>query len=186
VSLRIPKALYEQAQQYAMQRRLTLTELLLDGLKLRLETPADPRELFLSDNRNTVIQKLRDELKGTLLDELRKDVQTLLASTVQAGLTQSQHTALPSPTPDLPLTPHDVHPTQHDMRYDRGNTVLRKSSPHDFDTTKYRLGKLCPQGHAWGTTGQSLLRQKQGDCPDCEKLAKRQKRQRAKAQARTP
>ena len=23
-----------------------------------------------------------------------------------------------------------------------------------FDTTKYVLGKLCPRGHAWGSTGQ--------------------------------
>ena len=55
VSLRIPHELYEQAQQYARVHRMTMTELLLDGLKLRLETPADPRDVLSSDNSNTVM-----------------------------------------------------------------------------------------------------------------------------------
>jgi hypothetical protein len=124
VSLRIPKALYDEAQQYAKQRRMTLTELLLDGLKMRLATPTDPRELFLSDNSNTVMQQLRDELKDALLDELRKDVQTLLGSTIQAGLTQ---TALPSPT-------YDTHPARNNIPSDSSNTVLQEThlsvAPH--------------------------------------------------------
>ena len=36
VSVRIPRALYAQAQQYVSMRRTTLTEVLLDGLRLRL------------------------------------------------------------------------------------------------------------------------------------------------------
>jgi hypothetical protein len=55
VSLRMPKALYEQAQQRVQQRRMTLTEALLEGLQLWLETPTDPRALFVSDNSNTTI-----------------------------------------------------------------------------------------------------------------------------------
>ena len=51
VSLRIPRDLYEQAQRYVgMRRPMTLTDLLLDGLRLRLETPADPRDMILSDD----------------------------------------------------------------------------------------------------------------------------------------
>ena len=46
VSLRIPRDLYEQAERYRRMRSLTLTELLLDGLRLRLETPADPRDII--------------------------------------------------------------------------------------------------------------------------------------------
>lgn len=127
VSVRVPKVLYAQAQQYASQRRMSMTELLLDGLTMRLETPTDPREVFLSDESNTVIQELRDELKGSLLDELRKDVQKLLTSTGQAGLTQSPQT--PLPTHNMPLAKHDVHPTQNDILSDNGNTVLQKA-PH--------------------------------------------------------
>jgi hypothetical protein len=101
VSLRIPQPLYVQAQQYASQRRMSMTELLLDGLTLRLETPTDPRErLFLSDERLTVMQALKEELKGALLDDVRHEVHAMLTSAAQVD-----H----SPRSTLPPTalPHD-------------------------------------------------------------------------------
>ena len=56
VSLRIPRDLAEQAKRYVKMRHpMTLTDLLLDGLRLRLDTPADPRDIILSYH-NTVIQ----------------------------------------------------------------------------------------------------------------------------------
>jgi len=45
-----------------------------------------------------------------------------------------------------------------------------------YDATKYVLGKLCPQGHEWGTTGQSLLRLPSRNCPTCVNASKREKR----------
>jgi hypothetical protein len=159
VSLRIPKALYAQVQQRVHMRRMTLTEALLEGLELWLEQPVDPREQFLSDESDMVIQELREELKATLLDELRTDVQRLLVSATTS-----------------PVVPHDTLSRN-------GNTVLQKRIPEPgFDATRYRLGKLCPQGHAYQGTGQSLLRQKQGDCVECGKLAKRAQRARRKGQ----
>jgi hypothetical protein len=38
-----------------------------------------------------------------------------------------------------------------------------------FDTSKYRLGKLCPRGHDYGGTGQSLLRLANGGCLACNR-----------------
>lgn len=156
VSLRVPKAFYERAQQYASQRRLTLTELLLDGLQMRLETPTDPREVFLSDESNTVIQQLQEMVTAT--------VQTELAKLLNMA---------------LPLPAHDIQPTNNDILYDNGNTVLQESSPQPaFDATKYRLGSLCPQGHDYHGTGQSLRRRTKGDCVACERLGTKQRRQR--------
>src|SRR5262245_22306697 len=43
VSLRIPRDLHEQAQREAEMCRTTLTELLLDGLRMRLQAQAAPR-----------------------------------------------------------------------------------------------------------------------------------------------
>jgi hypothetical protein len=57
VSLRIPRDLHEQAQHHATMRRTTLTELLLEGLRLRLETPTDPRDILVSRDI-TVMQEL--------------------------------------------------------------------------------------------------------------------------------
>jgi ParB family chromosome partitioning protein len=44
-----------------------------------------------------------------------------------------------------------------------------------FDTTKFYLGKLCPAGHEWGSTGQTRLRIKGHYCPDCNSALKRQR-----------
>src|SRR5256885_12217760 len=86
VSLRIPRELYEQAQRYVgMRRPMTLTDLLLDGLRLRLETPADPRDLILSDD-NTVIRELQE----------------MVDTAVQAALAKMSGTATPAlDTPKL-------------------------------------------------------------------------------------
>src|SRR2546426_9598788 len=69
VSVRIPRALYAQAQQYVSMRRTTLTEVLLEGLRLRLETPADPRDILVSHD-NTVIQELQAMIRAAVQQEI--------------------------------------------------------------------------------------------------------------------
>lgn len=58
VSLRIPRDVYDQAQHHARMRRMTLTELIVEGLRLRLETPLDPRDIVVSQN-DTVMHELQ-------------------------------------------------------------------------------------------------------------------------------
>lgn len=72
VSLRIPKALYDQAQQWVRLRRMTLTEALLAGLQLWLETPTGPRDLVLTDDSNTVIQQLQEMVDAAVQHALAK------------------------------------------------------------------------------------------------------------------
>src|SRR5438445_4436 len=62
VSLRIPREVYDQVQRQVSQRRMTLTEALLDGVHLWLETPADPRDILVSQD-NTVMQENAVALK---------------------------------------------------------------------------------------------------------------------------
>lgn len=55
--------------------------------------------------------------------------------------------------------------------------------PAAFDTTKYSLGKLCPQGHEYQESGKTL-RFKNGGCTTCEvrsSNARAKRRQLAKA-----
>ena len=58
VTMRFPRALYDQAQHHAQRRQTTLTELVLEGVQLRLDTPTDPRDILVSQD-NTVMQELR-------------------------------------------------------------------------------------------------------------------------------
>jgi hypothetical protein len=48
VSLRIPRALYDDVQTRAKLRQTTLTALVLEGLQLCLDLPLDPREVSVS------------------------------------------------------------------------------------------------------------------------------------------
>jgi hypothetical protein len=70
VTLRLPRDLYDQAQQHAKRRQTTLTELVREGLQLRLETPTDPRDILATQD-STVMQELRqmiaDEVQAALV-----------------------------------------------------------------------------------------------------------------------
>ena len=51
-----------------------------------------------------------------------------------------------------------------------------------YDTSKYVLGKLCPRGHDYHSTGQSLLRLSNRHCLACDR-EKFHERKQAKLQA---
>ena len=50
VSLRLPRDLYDQAQHHARRRHTTLTELIVEGLRMRLEAPTDPRDIIAAQD----------------------------------------------------------------------------------------------------------------------------------------
>jgi len=58
----------------------------------------------------------------------------------------------------------------------------RSSQVPPYDPTKFVLGRLCPRGHAYGTTGQSLLRLPSRNCPACVNAHKREQRARTRQQ----
>jgi hypothetical protein len=128
VSVRIPRALYDQLQQRVSQRRLTMTEALLDGAQLWLDTPADPREIVLSDNGNTVIQEWEDRFAA-----LATRLQTQIDTALQAALTR-----IPRAAPAASLHPIVDHPASAVMPYDNSNTVLQEGAT---------AMKQCGKGH---------------------------------------
>ena len=81
VTLRLPRPLYDQAQQHANRRQTTLTELMVEGLQMRLETPIDPRDVLATQDI-TVMQELRQ----------------IIAAEVQAALAAQSFQA-PATTP---------------------------------------------------------------------------------------
>ena len=62
------------------------------------------------------------------------------------------------------------------------NPALARGEVPTFDTSKFYLGALCPKGHGFHGTGQSLRRQHNMSCRECENTAKREKRAREKAE----
>ncbi len=49
-------------------------------------------------------------------------------------------------------------------------------TPAAFDPAKYRLGRLCDEGHAYAATGQTLRRVPSGVCPQCQTAQQRTRR----------
>src|SRR5713226_3671830 len=72
VSLRIPRDVYKQVERYVKMRPgMSLTEFMLDGIRLRLDTPTDPRDIILS-YYNTVIQELQEMIQTAVQREIGK------------------------------------------------------------------------------------------------------------------
>ena len=152
VSVRIPRVLYGQLQQRVSQRRLTMTEALLEGAQLWLDTPADPREVLLSDNGNTVIQEWEERFAA-----LATRLQTQIDTALQAALTR-----LPRAAPAAPLPPTVDHQASAVIPYDNSNTVLQEGAP---------VMKQCGKGHV------PYPATKDG-CPECHRERMRDYRRR--------
>jgi hypothetical protein len=115
VSLRIPRDLYDQAQRYVkMHLPMTLTDLLLDGLRLSLETPADPRDIILSDD-NTVMQEVQEMIRAAVQTEIGK-LNTFMGSALDALR------PAPAPAPEAPAASLAA------LSYD-DNTVIQEEAP---------------------------------------------------------
>src|SRR6266849_4178904 len=72
VSVRIPREDYKRVERYIkMHPGMTLTEFFLDGARLRLDTPADPRDIILSDD-NTVMQEVQEMIRAAVQREVGK------------------------------------------------------------------------------------------------------------------
>ena|SRR3989442_4400869 len=150
VSVRIPRELYHQAKAYAVQRRTSLTELLLDGLRLRLETPADPRDILVSQD-NTVMQELQEMIRAAVQQEIGTLSDFLGPQARAVGLTLTPAAA---PVPEL--------------SYDENNTVLQESAPaaaamptdvkpyYDNNTVIQEKGPQ-PRGRRSGPLRQQIL-----------------------------
>jgi hypothetical protein len=125
VSLRLPRDLYDQVERYVKMRPgMTLTEFFLDGARLRLDTPADPRDLILSDD-NTVIRELEEMVEAAVQRALAKERTTPPAL----------DTSPPVPAPEL-------SPPGIKLSYN-GNAVLQEEAPQR--STRRGGLKLTPQ-----------------------------------------
>ncbi len=122
VSLRIPRDVYEQAQRFVrMHHPMTLTDLLLDGLRLRLQTPADPRDLILSDD-NTVIQEVQEMIRAAVQAEIGK-LRDFMGPHVSIPGSTAAPGAAVEPVPDKPHNSNAVIQEKAPRRPGRPSTM---------------------------------------------------------------
>ena len=180
LTIRIPRELYEEAKRYvSMRLPMTLSELIIDGLRLRLKTPADPRDIILSDD-NTVMHELQEMIQTAVQAEIGK-LHTFMGSAVDA-LTRAPAPESPAePLPERAYDDNEVEGTTQEVSQPTAETPAESTTKQTgippYDTTRYYLGKLCPHQHEYHGTGQSLLRRHNGYCRECERLGKRAARE---------
>jgi Helix-turn-helix domain of resolvase len=148
VSVRLPRDLHDQIQRYVKRHPgMTLTEFFLDGARLRLDTPADPRDILLSDD-NTVIQ----------------EVQEMIRAAVQAEIGKLSDFLGPrfSPPGDMPA-PEPPPPPVAELSYN-GNAVIQEEAPRR--STRRGGLKLTPEQEValrvkrqQGTSIQALMKE---------------------------
>jgi hypothetical protein len=170
VSLRIPRDLYDQAQHLAQMRRTSLTALVLEGLRLRLETPLDPRDMLVSHD-DTVMQDLQELIDTRIQQALQafSAMASIPSAQPTPAFSHDKNTVMQKPqTPAKPAPP---------LPHDDNITVTQSQG---YDASKYYLGRLCPYGHDYEGTGRSLLYLRNRRCLECDKQSA-QTRRKAKA-----
>jgi hypothetical protein len=182
LAVKLPPQMIEEVRGYADLHRMSISEVIREGLDMRLYGPQQMSEYngntTLPASMVTILTRLTTTLT-TATEQLR---QVCAGAIVPEG-EESQSAAK--------LQPYNSNTTSFIEEYN-GNTLytvpdtVPKLEPSEesqsseacppFDATKYVLGKLCPQRHEWGTTRQSRLTIKDRVCPECRNALKRRKR----------
>jgi hypothetical protein len=188
VVARIPQGLADQVKQYASQHRCSVSELIREGLEMRLDaqvpgrshtSSSDPGgEVFheVVQTLHTLASMLQAAVHGTVRETVTEVFHEVFPEVVHTG-TQEQTSA------DEVL--HEV--IQHTT------TADAPVSQHGagFDTTRFFVGEFCPQRHRYQDTAGSLrsLRGDQ-DCVTCRQERNQryneQKREKRRQKATQP
>jgi hypothetical protein len=133
VSLRLPRDLYDQAQHHVKMRRTTLTELIVEGLHMRLETLTDPRDIVASQDI-TAMQELEQ-----LIDAR---IHAILAAQ-HLPFVEPIREALAQPTPTLQ---HGKNNTVMQRDLSEGQDVRRRGRPGILRQPILDLLRQHPEG----------------------------------------
>jgi Arc/MetJ-type ribon-helix-helix transcriptional regulator len=75
--VRVPRDLYDQVQRQVDTRRMTMTDAILEALRLWLETPVDPRAPLASDKSHTIALQQLEARVGARVAALEAELATL-------------------------------------------------------------------------------------------------------------
>lgn len=149
VSVRIPRELYEELETRVKQRRTTMSEALLEGVRLWLDTPADPRDLLSSDNRNTVMQELQEQL------------QEMVDTAVRLALIEGRRPAIMAPEAPAPTKEEIPSYNGHTViqgRGSKGERILHLLQSHPEGLTRNQIRAYLDTDEDVGDTLQGMQR----------------------------
>jgi hypothetical protein len=161
LTARIPQELVAQVYRYAVVHRVSVGELIRQGLEWAIaQADIAPRQRYSTPGQE-------DGTVHTDMTDMSYMYDMDFESLAGAVPEQPPHSPPLSEKPGAELLAHTPPPD---------------TSTPAFDKAKYRLGKLCPRRHDHAGTGQSLLRITNRHCLACDR-EKFHERQQAKRQA---
>jgi hypothetical protein len=182
LAVKLPPQMLEEVRRYADLHRMSISEVIREGLNMRLHGPQQMSEYNSNTALPAVTVTMLTRLTTTLTTATEQLRQVCAGGIVSEG-EESQSAAKLQPYNSNTVAPIEEY---------NGNTIYTaldttpKQAPSEerqssegcppFDATRYVLGKLCPQSHEWGTTGQSRLTINDRVCPECRNALKRRKR----------
>ena len=155
ISLRLAHDLYDRLEWYAQRHRQSVSELVRDGIEMRLAVQADPRWQTAQEQEsyydNTVLQKLATPAH-MLDDRIPFDDDHMPvpapATVAVADMPYDNNTVIQESVPK-----RRVRKMPATVLQDAQTPALAEDAPgHSadvpaYDTTRFYLGKLCPKGH---------------------------------------
>jgi hypothetical protein len=114
--------------------------------------------------------KASDKKRGasSILSDTKADVPPFVSDVKGDNRTPDGQAILPAMMSDMKAATTASTPVP---------AILSDTNIPAFDTTKYVLGKLCPRGHDYHGTGQSLRRLPKFVCLECDAERARERRQ---------
>ena len=180
VAFKLPDHLYDELRRFADLHHTSISDVLREGLQLRMHGTADPEAY------NGI----------TPTHEKSYNRYTVSPQTSAAVAAQLRHLATLLEGQEEPDTaPDERHATPVVTMSTKAPEAVQKapessSAPApDYDTTRFVLGDLCSKGHDYRGTGKSLRRLQAGgksaECVECMRLRKQASRQRRREAQQT-
>jgi hypothetical protein len=190
---RVPSDLIERVKGYASIHRQSVSELIRDGLEMRLDAGDVPGRTrptapglppqddlpSMPENGDTGIQELSPMLRAAITAAVRATLNHVQSRPLPTVLLvpPGEHGEGVIQQSPIPVLQHDAGESQ-----DGAAAMEPESADTPADTTNYHQGKLCPKpGHAFRDTGSSWRRNNNGRCWRCNLEAKRAARRAAAA-----
>jgi len=189
VSFKAPVEFMARVRTYAKQHRQSISELVRDGLEERLNGSdlmdyrygLDTREEPTSESvgESGALHGLMTALM-TEMQQMRVAMQALERRVAGQGCVKQARGVTDNTGNSNTGNSDNIGNTYNSNMSNTENQDIPSYPP--FDTNTSYLGKLCPKGHDYYGTGQSLRRHHNQSCRECDRLSKQAQRQAAAQQ----
>ena len=183
---RRPQEMAARVQGYAAAHRQPISVVIRDALLLLMDEYPSSADLstphriaaheFLSDRYDSSLDMLLGEADSAELETLLSDTHEEMIDTILEGTNNRPDSVSDTKFDDAPILPDRKAAKPESTRVP---VMMSDTHVPAFDTTKYVLGQLCPRGHDYHGTRQSLRHRRRHD-------AKRGARLRTSCSARPP